>query len=120
MRYPALTTLREFTGDAGQDRQQANRDGLASFLGDIPWLQGRMLPGDDTNVDPYAITITGSTAVEYAHGLGRAVRGFLVLDTVGNAASLETDQANIPAGLEDTHVRFYNSGGTITAKVWVW
>lgn len=117
MRFPGLANLREHTGDPMVDRMQENRDKVAAFLSAMPWLQGRMLTGDDVTVDAYDLAFTSGTARELAHGLGRACRGFMVVDA--KTASPTLVRGTVTTGLEDTHIKL-TSGATCTVKVWVW
>jgi len=58
------------------------------------------------------ITLAAGAAVEVAHGLGHAATGFLPIVTGDAIGSLTNDVANLSKGLEKTHIRIKNTGGS--------
>lgn len=64
------------------------------------------------------ITLQAGATIELAHGLGRQANGIVPIITAGATSALTNDVANISKGLEKTHVRVKNTGGSpVTFKL---
>jgi hypothetical protein len=117
-----LALRREHTGIAASERSEGDRNGIAQFLRNIPFLDGRLLDGlfstgtqrGDGTGPGVAVGVTDTTI---AHGLGRKIRGFIVLDTAVNGVT-PVRSTTQPAD-EARHFSLIASSA-VTVKLWVW
>ena len=87
---------------------QDNVDSLAQSIPQFWWTKGALL----------TITFTGGALDKtVAHKLGGAVRGFVLVDQLGNASVYRLAVAD--SKLASTHIRLASSAAC-TVKAWVW
>jgi hypothetical protein len=113
---------REHTGDPARERAALELAQLIGFIGKLPFLHGKLIDGvlsqgtcKGDGTGPGVSVGTAPTIVE--HGLGRAPKGFIVLDASGAAGTIWR-----PASQPTSTDRTFNLQALLatTVKLWVW
>ena len=99
---PPFKTLK--VQDPVMDRVQANIELVLSPLGNIPLLSGILLPD----------IVLGSSETAVKHKLGRAPRGWLIVDKNAQQDVWRTNATTLP-----TQFLNLTAAGTVTVTLWV-